>query len=61
MAGSEEHLTPLRLFDLARQSGNQASEIEQEHLQQCEECSRIIEVFARQFNKTPKHMPEDAA
>jgi hypothetical protein len=60
MAGSDEHLKPLRLFDLARH-GNQATENEQEHLQRCEECPRIIEVFARQFSKPTTEKPEDAA
>jgi hypothetical protein len=64
MAGSDEHIQPLRLFDLARQSGNQSTGKENEHLRTCEECQRIVEVFARQFDKKwigQKNKPEDAA
>jgi hypothetical protein len=60
MAGSDEHLQPLRLFDLARQRGNKPTENELEHLRVCEECPQIIEVFARQFGK-PSSKPDDAA
>ena len=64
MAGSDEHIQPLRLFDLARQSGTQPTGKENEHLRICEECQRIVEVFARQFDKNwigPNKKPEDAA
>jgi hypothetical protein len=60
MTGSDEHLKPLRLFDLARKSGTQLTDIEKQHLRDCEECPRILEVFARQFGKRTEQ-PGDAA
>ena len=60
MAGSDEHLKPLRLFDLARQEQTQPTEKEREHLRECEHCIRILEVFTRQFGK-PSKKPGDAA
>ena len=59
MTVSDEHLEPLRLFDIARHSGTQLTEDEKRHLHTCEECRRIVEIFARQFPNTAK--PEDAA
>ena len=61
MVVSDEHIKPLRLFDLARNSGPQITEEETQHLRQCEECQRVLEVFARQFHKPPIKKPEDAA
>ena len=61
MKGSDDHLKPLRLFDLARKSGTQLTDIEKQHLRDCEECQRIFEVFARQFGKPTQHKPGDAA
>ena len=61
MAERDEHLKPLRLFDLARDYGWEITSQERTHLQQCEECQRIIEVFARQFAKPASKKPEDAA
>ena len=61
MAESDEHLKPLRLFDLARHSRFEITEEERKHLRECEECERILEVFARQFNKPSINKPEDAA
>jgi len=48
MAGSDTHLKPIRLFDIARHSGRPVTEEEKEHLRSCEQCQRMIEVFARQ-------------
>ena len=61
MAGSDEHLKPLRLFDLARDGENKATEIERAHLLACKECQPILDVFVRQFSKPTKDKPEDAA
>jgi hypothetical protein len=62
MAGSDEHLKPLRLFDLARNGGSQITEEERAHLRVCEECQRLLAVFIRQFAKTwGATKPEDAA
>jgi len=54
MAGSDPHIKPLRLFQLARQRGTQPDEKEKEHLRVCEECPLIVEVFARQFEEQSK-------
>jgi hypothetical protein len=52
--GSPEHIKPIRLFELSQadrwQRTGRPSEMEQQHLQRCEECCRILEVFAREFN-----------
>jgi hypothetical protein len=61
MTGSDGHLKPLRLFDLARFGENKATDIERAHLLACEECQPILEVFARQFSKPTKEKPKDAA
>jgi hypothetical protein len=61
MAQSDEHLKPLRLFDIARNSGSEITEQEEHHLRDCEECKRIVKVFARQFGKPPDQKPGDAA
>ena len=61
MKGSDKHLEPLRLFDLARKSGTQLTDIEKRHLRDCEECQSIFEVFARQFGKPTQLKPGDAA
>jgi hypothetical protein len=62
MSGSGDHIKPLRLFDIGRDSGSPSSDQEKEHLRQCEECQRIVEVFARQFGKSfrpPPAKPND--
>jgi hypothetical protein len=59
MAG-DEHIKPLRLFDIARDSGSALNEQEAQHLRTCEECRRIVIVFARQFGKRA-YNPKDAA
>jgi len=64
MAGSDQHIKPLRLFDLSRQKGTHPTEEERQHLRQCDECERIIEVFARQFTRVergPNDKLRDAA
>jgi hypothetical protein len=53
-----EHIRPLRLFDMAQADSRKPIELElweKEHLQQCEECKEVLEVFARQFKSTDKH------
>ena len=49
-----DHIKELRLFDLsradAREGSIQPDKRELQHLHDCEECQRILEVFARQFN-----------
>jgi len=61
MPESDEHLKPLRLFDLARHSRFEITEQERKHLNECEECQRVLDVFARQFTKPLINKPEDAA
>ena len=61
MAGSDEHLKPLRLFDLARYGENKATDMERAHLLECKECQSILEVFTRQFGKPASKKPGDAA
>ena len=59
-----DHIQPLRLFDLARHSRFEITEEERKHLRECEECERILEVFARQFEKPlrpSQHKKGDAA
>jgi hypothetical protein len=51
MSGSGEHIKPLRLFDIGRNSGPPVTDEEKKHLRECEECGHILEVFARQFEK----------
>ena len=58
MAQRDEHLKPLRLFDIARNSGSEITEEERTHLRDCEECKQVVKVFERQF-VNPK--PGDAA
>jgi hypothetical protein len=52
MAGSDGHLKPFRLFDLALDGGSQITEEERTHLRECEECQRILATFIRQLIKT---------
>jgi hypothetical protein len=61
MAESDEHLKPLRLFDLARFGESKATDVERAHLLACEECQPILEVFVRQFGKPTEGKPKDAA
>jgi hypothetical protein len=61
MAGSDEHLKPLRLFDLARNGGSQITEEERTHLRECEDCQRILAVFIRQLVKPTQEKPWDSA
>ena len=57
MPESGEHLKPLRLFDIGRESGLAVTDEERKHLRSCPECQHIVEVFARQFDK-PLHPPK---
>jgi len=62
MSGSENHIKPLRLFDIGRDSGLPITDEERKHLHDCEECQHIVEVFARQFDKlfrAPPGRPKD--
>jgi hypothetical protein len=59
MAGSDEHLKPLRLFDLAWNGGPKIIDEERKHLRECEQCRSILEMFARKFATPAK--PGDAA
>ena len=64
MAGSDEHLKPLRLFNLARDGGLETTDEERSHLQDCEECQHVIAVFSRQcaiLASQLNNKPEDAA
>ena len=51
MSESDEHLKPLRLFDLARKSALELTDEERGHYMNCEQCQRVYAVFARQFRK----------
>jgi hypothetical protein len=60
---SDDHIKPLRLFDIARGrdlGGLEPTEDEKKHLRDCTECDHIVRVFARQFNK-PIPKSDDAA
>ncbi len=59
MAQGEEHLKPLRLFDLAWNGGSKITDEEKQHLRECEDCQSLLEVFARRLTKPTK--PEDRA
>ena len=67
MAGSDSHIEPLRLFDLARGNGSRIIVEESQHLRECNECPPVLKVFARQFNRPwieeieTNSKPEDAA
>jgi hypothetical protein len=61
MAGSDEHLKPLRLFDLAWNGGSKITAEERKHLHECEDCENMLEVFARLFTKPSNPYPGDAA
>ena len=62
MAGSQEHIKPLRLFDFSRADAKPTEE-EKEHLRICQECVGVLAIFARQFGKKrpPNDKPENAA
>jgi hypothetical protein len=67
MAGRDDHIKPLRLYDLSqaegRHSGFKLTPEEQQHFKECEECQHVVAVFARQFSpqKPPHDKPNDAA
>ena len=67
MAGRDDHIKPIRLWDLsqaeARQSGFKLTPEEQKHFQECEECQDVVAVFARLVStkKPPHDKPDDAA
>ncbi len=43
MAGSDEHIEPLRLLAIAQESGSLSpNEVGKEHLRRCEECLRVV-------------------
>jgi len=43
MAASDEHLKPLRLFDLAWNGGSKMTDGEREHLHECGDCESMLE------------------
>lgn len=49
MTETDDHLRPLRLFDIARNGGPGMSDQEREHLNECEDCRSEIEIFIREF------------
>ena len=53
MAGSQEHVKPLNLFDLSRDSGSVLTEEEKKHLRECEQCQHVLAVFVA--SSTSKH------
>jgi hypothetical protein len=53
MAGIDEHIQTLRLFDLALENEQPLTGSEAEHLRGCGECGEELELFARQFPKPP--------
>jgi hypothetical protein len=56
MAGSEEHLEPHRIVDLSRNSTLELTGAEKTHLDECEECQRVLAVLVRHFSKQiPAH------
>lgn len=67
MAGNDDHIKLLRLFDLSqaetKHSGFTLKPEEKEHIRRCAECQHVLEVFTRQFSnpQTPRHKPDDAA
>jgi len=61
MAGRDEHIKPLRLLEIARNSGARLSDKEDEHLRECEQCQGILELLTRQLPEPPNDRPEDAA
>ncbi len=54
MTGSDEHLKPLCLFDLARDKGPHITEEEAKHLRECDGCKRILDVFASSIKRGMK-------
>jgi len=58
-----DHIKPLRLFDLSqsdmRKKPFELESWEKEHLQQCEECQRVLEVFSRQFSQGKPSQDKD--
>jgi len=67
MTGRDEHIKPLRLFEVS-QAETQHTKVlltaeEDEHLRNCAECQNVVAVFARQFSKhrPPNDKPGDAA
>jgi hypothetical protein len=50
MAGSEDHIKTLRLFDLSFLTVT-ATKPEKEHLRRCKECRNALAAFTRQFSK----------
>ena len=50
MAAREEHIKTLRLVDLSRNSGSEATGEEQKHLRECEECQQVLASLAHEFS-----------
>ena len=51
MAGSEEHIKPLRLLDVARDNGFELTEEQGNHLRECVECQYVASVLSHQFSR----------
>jgi len=45
MAQTDEHLKPLRLFDIAWNCGPTMTEQERQHLSECAVCESMLEIF----------------
>ena len=49
------HIKPQRLFELSQKErwhlSGKFREGEEQHLRECDECERILEVFAREFKQ----------
>jgi hypothetical protein len=53
MAGTDEHIQTLRLFDVALENEQSLTGREAEHLRGCGQCREELTLFARQFAKPP--------
>jgi hypothetical protein len=64
-SGMDDHIKPLRLFDLSqsetRRKPIELEPWEKEHLRQCKECQRVLEVFSRQFSPGRPAADKDSA
>lgn len=59
MAQNDDHIEPLRLFDVAWTDALLTQD-ETKHLSECEQCDDALEFFTQRFGK-PKEKPKDAA
>jgi hypothetical protein len=67
MAGSHNHIKPIRLFDFSQAKNRhlpfQFNDLEQSHFDKCRQCQNVLAAFTRMFReiKPPQNKPEDAA